>query len=127
MSDKKLSLVASGIAKGVIVKSAQDTGGDQIEIKSLSDMQAAIAVRDGKADYFIGSCSTGQGGALSMARAVLGEDSCVLLSTGSGILDDSTIREHALGNYRAFGISADHAAKTIPVLIRSLLEKHQNA
>lgn len=125
--DKKLILVASGIAKGAIVQSAKESSDGQLEISSMSDMQAAIAVRDGKADYFIGSCSTGQGGALSMARAILGDDACVLLTDGGRMLNAAMIRKLASGNYRAFGISADHASEVIPILVRGLLEKHQNS
>lgn len=121
----KLTLVASGIAKGAIVQVARQTGGDQVDVHSMSDMQAAAAVRDGKADYFIGSCSTGQGGALSMARAILGDDQCILLAERGRKLEPDTIRKRALAGYRAFGISADHAADVMPVLVRTLLEKHQ--
>jgi hypothetical protein len=59
-----------------------------------------------------------------MARAVLGEDACVLLIEGNRMLDEAAIRKLASGNYRAFGISANHANDAIPILVRSLLEKH---
>lgn len=125
-TNNKLILVASGIAKGVIVQSAKQTGGEHVDVQSMSDMQAAITVQDGKADYFIGSCSTGQGGALSMARAILGEEKCVLLTEQGRMLDSDIIHERASSDYRAFGVSADLAADVIPILVRTLLEKHQN-
>ena len=123
MSDK-LILTASGIAKGQIVQAAQRAGGSHIEVQSMSDIQGAQAVKQGKADYFIGSCTTGQGGALSMAIAVLGADQCVMLNNRGRPLPPAEIREKAAGSYRAFGISVDHAEQAIPVLVDALLEKH---
>ena len=37
---------------------------DSVEVKS--DLDAAMAIKSGTADYYIGACNTGGGGALAM-------------------------------------------------------------
>lgn len=123
MSDK-LILIASGIAKGQIKQAAQRAGGSLVEVEAMSDIQGAQAIKQGKANYFIGSCATGQGGALSMAIAVLGTDQCAMLNNRGRPLSAEQIREKATAHYRAFGISADHVDQAIPVLVEALLAKH---
>jgi hypothetical protein len=120
----KLTLVAAGIAKGPIAQAVQKAGGGRVEVQTMSDIQGAQAVKQGKADYYIGSCSTGQGGALSMAVAVLGSGQCAMLTDKGRMLPVAEIRQRAAGDYRAFGIAADHTAQAIPALIEALLEKH---
>jgi hypothetical protein len=123
MSDK-LVLIASGIAKGQIAQTVQRAGKGLVEVQSMSDIQGAQAVKQGKADYFIGSCTTGQGGALSMAIAVLGADQCVMLNNRGRPLPASEIQAKAAGTYRAFGVALDHVEQAIPALVDALLEKH---
>lgn len=121
----KLVLVASGIAKGAIVKAAQQAGGGRVEVLSMSDIQAAQAVKAGQANYFIGSCATGQGGALTMAIALLGPTRCVMLTNRGRMMEAGDIQERVRMDYLAYGISADHAPEVIPLLVQALLEKHQ--
>mgnify|MGYP001005593440 CR=1 FL=1 len=45
--------------------------GDKASIKTMSDIEAAMAIKSGAADYYFGACNTGGGGALAMAIAIL--------------------------------------------------------
>jgi len=125
VKEGKLVLIASGIAKAAIAKAAQKEGGASVEVQTMSDMQGAQAVKQGKADYFIGSCGTGQGGALSLAIAVLGAQNCVMLTNRGRMLTPTEITEKASGAYQAFGLNADQAEKGAEVLVKALLNKHQ--
>jgi hypothetical protein len=127
IEEGKLTLIASGIAKGPIVQAVQRVGGARVSVQTMSDIQGAQYVKQGKADYFIGSCTTGQGGALSMAIAVLGKDRCVMLTDRGKMLPVAQIREKAAGPYLAFGLNADQAEKAAGALVQALLEKHHLA
>ena len=62
-----------------------------VDVKS--DLDAAMAIKTGAADYYIGACNTGGGGALAMALALLGRDNCVTVSMPGKIMPEEEIRE----------------------------------
>ena len=51
-----------------------------VETAIKSDMEAAMAIKSGAADYYVGACHTGGGGALAMAIAIVGRDKCETVS-----------------------------------------------
>ena len=52
-------------------------GNGQVEVQIMQDIQAALALKNGQADYYFGSCQTGAGGALGMAISMNGMDKCI--------------------------------------------------
>lgn len=58
------------------------------EITVKSDIDAAMDVKVGNADYYFGACNTGGGGALAMAIAIIGADKCATLAMPGNILDE---------------------------------------
>ena len=82
-------------------------GQNQVEVKVMGDLQAAMALKNGEADYYFGSCQTGAGGALSMAGKVL---------------DDAEIAAAIAEGKTAFGFVPEAAATVIPVIMGELLK-----
>lgn len=95
----------------------------KFEIEIKSDLDAAMAVKSGQADYYLGACNTGGGGALAMALALLGRDNCVTVSMPGNIMTDDEIREQIQSGKKAFGFTAQHKDKVIPVIMEELLKK----
>lgn len=120
-----LRLAVAGMGKNDIKRYAEEAGGDRVQVTALSDMEGARAVKAGQADYFIGACTSGQGGALSIAIAVLGYANCAMISTQGGAPKPEEVKKKVLtGNHKGFGINFAHARLVVPPLVEALLEKH---
>ena len=120
-----LRLVVAGIAKREIAQAAGAAGSDKVTVSVVSDMEGAKAVKQGNADYFIGSCASGQGGALSIAIAILGYGNCCMLSTAGAAPKPEEVKKKVFSkDYKAYGINGEHAKVVIPPLVDALLTKH---
>ena len=91
---------------------------DSVEVKS--DLDAAMAIKSGTADYYIGACNTGGGGALAMALALLGRDNCVTVSMPGKIMPEEEIRENVRSGKKAFGFTAQHKNDVVPIIMEEL-------
>ena len=85
-------------------------GNGQVEVVIMQDIQAALALKNGQADYYFGSCQTGAGGALGMAIAMVGK-----------VLDDDEILKSIENGKKAFGFVPEAAASVIPVIMRGIM------
>ncbi|WP_352404389.1 DUF2620 domain-containing protein [Sporanaerobacter acetigenes] len=116
-------VVGGQIEKQNIANLIKKIGGEQVEVEIKSDIQAANDIKTGKADYYVGACHTGGGGALSMAIALLTRDKCATLSMPGKRPKESEIVEAVGENKVAFGFTGDHYENVIPILIREILKK----
>ena len=83
----------------------------------LSDIQAALAVKNGKADFYVGACATGAGGALGLAIGILGAKNCVSISTPGKRLSPAEIEGHVKNGVKAFGMVNQDIETMLPVLL----------
>ncbi|MGG3467299.1 DUF2620 family protein [Neobacillus pocheonensis] len=122
---KKIRIMSTGFAKQAIADAAKKAGGELVEIEIHSDMAGARKVKSGEADYYIGSCWSGHGGALSIAIGVLGYSNCTMVTTASGHPTPEQIKNKVKEkDWKAFGINAGHAPTAVPHIIDALLEKN---
>lgn len=88
-----------------------------------SDLEAAMAVKTKQADYYVGACHTGGGGALAMAIALLGKQNCETVSM-PGKKPNAKQIENAVNDGKiAFGFTADHKEMAIPLIMNALKNK----
>ena len=121
---KEIKIVVGGqIDKQVIADLVSQIGGDKVTVEIMGDIQAAMAVKGGQADYYIGACNTGGGGALSMAIALIGHSECSTLSMPSSIKSNAEIAAEVAAGKKAFGMTSQHISTVVPVLMESLLAK----
>lgn len=78
-------VIGGQLKKQAIEKLVKEIGGSNVEVLVKGDLDAVMAVKNNKVDYYIGACETGSGGALAMAIALLGKDKCVTLASPSTI------------------------------------------
>ncbi|AJI95873.1 DUF2620 domain-containing protein [Yersinia ruckeri] len=115
---KKIGIV--GLQRELIREFIDKTAPDCFETFILSDMDAAIKVKDGLLDYYIGACNTGAGAALSMAIAIIGYNkSATIAKPGIKAKPDQIERFISEGKV-AFGLSVEHIEHAIPLLITQL-------
>ena len=97
-------------------------GNGQVEVQIMQDIQAALALKNGQADYYVGSCQTGAGGALGMAIAMNGMDKCITVAMVGRVLSDEEILQAVRDGKRAFGFVQEAAAGVIPVIMKGILK-----
>ncbi len=88
-----------------------------------SDIQAAMAIKTGTADYYFGACNTGGGGALAMAIALLGLNQCSTVAMPGNIKSESEIRKEVQSGKKAFGFTPQAAEIVIPIIISEIKNK----
>jgi hypothetical protein len=88
-----------------------------------SDLEAAMAVKTGQADYYVGACHTGGGGALAMAIALLGMPNCETVSMPGKQPVAEKIETAVSNGKKAFGFTADHKEQAVVMIINALKNK----
>ncbi|OCQ51136.1 hypothetical protein Ppb6_03697 [Photorhabdus australis subsp. thailandensis] len=113
-------VIGGQIEKEKIAETLRRLAEDKVSsITLMSDIEAAIALKSGSADYYLGACNTG-GGALAMAIAIIGADKCVTLSMPGKVLSDEEIIAHVNAGKTAFGFIGQDIEVVIPVLIGAI-------
>ncbi len=100
------------------------TVGHDVSIQIKSDLEAAMMMKQGAADYYIGACNTGAGGALAMAIALLGADKCATIGMPGKVLDKDEIEAIVDKGILAFGFTAQDVDVVLPFLIPALIARH---
>ncbi|MGX6971133.1 DUF2620 domain-containing protein [Vagococcus bubulae] len=116
----KKIVVGGQIDKEEVRKLVEEYGNGNFDIDVKSDLDAAMAVKNGQADFYMGACNTGGGGALAMALALLGRENCVTVSMPSKVMDEAEIRKEVLSGKKAFGFTAQHKEIVVPIIMDEL-------
>ena len=95
-------VVGGQINKQEICAFTKDFVGSAATVEIKNDLDAAMAMKAGQYDYYIGACNTGGGGKISSD-----EDIIAAVKAGK----------------KAFGFTAQHAEQVLPVLLKAILEK----
>ena len=88
--------------------------GAECEVAIRDDVAAAMDVKSGNADLYLGACMTGGGGALAMAIAILGYGACMTVSDA----DENAIRDALKSGKKAFGFTPSMSRTVVPVIVR---------
>lgn len=115
--------VGGAIDKQKVAAKIKEASNGAAEATITSDVEAAMAVKTGKADYYVGACATGGGGALAMAMALLGATKCAILSMPGKPPKQEVIEKAVSDGKVAFGITSDHIDIAIPILVKTLMAK----
>ncbi|MDR2008416.1 MAG: DUF2620 domain-containing protein [Alphaproteobacteria bacterium] len=119
----KKIVVAGQLDKEKIAALVKEIAKDQAEITIKEDIQAAMDMKAGLFDYYIGACNTGGGGAIAMPMALYGAVHCTTLSMPGKIKDTAEIKQLVDEGKTVFGFTAQHAEQVIPILVPLLLAK----
>lgn len=96
--------------------------GERAVITVKTDIEAAMDVKSNTADYYLGACNTGGGGALAMAIALLGASNCATVSMPGNIKSDEEIKAEITAGKKAFGFTAQHIDAVVPVILAEILK-----
>ena len=81
----KKIVIGGQIDKERLAGAVRTLAGDRAVVTVKTDIEAAMDVKTGAADYYLGACNTGGGGALAMAIALVGANNCVTVSMPGNI------------------------------------------
>ncbi|KOF57734.1 hypothetical protein AGR56_15875 [Clostridium sp. DMHC 10] len=115
-------VVGGQIDKERVSSIIKNCGGEKVDVKVMSDLEAAMEVKTNKADYYFGACNTGGGGALAMAIAILGYNNCATISMPGNVRRNEEIEGEIDKGKKAFGFTPQHAEQVIPVVLNKLLK-----
>ena len=119
-----INIVVGGqMDKQNVAKLIEKYGEGKVDVSIKSDIEAALDVKNGNAQYYFGSCATGAGGALAMAIGIVGAQKCASVSFPGKILDDDEIRQVIKDGKVAFGFVNTDAERVIPILMEEILKK----
>lgn len=117
----KRIVIGGQIDKQRVADITAQIAGDRATIEIKSDIEAAMAIKTGAADFYLGACNTGGGGALAMAIALLGMSSCATVSMPGIIKSEEEIKAEVEAGKKAYGFTAQHADQVIPTILKYLL------
>ncbi|AKF37202.1 DUF2620 domain-containing protein [Yersinia enterocolitica] len=115
---KKIGI--AGLQRELIREMIEQTAPHTFETFILSDMDAAVKVKEGQLDYYIGACNTGAGAALSMAIAIIGYNKSATIAKPGIKAKPEQIEKFVTEGKVAFGLSVEHIEHAIPLLITQL-------
>lgn len=110
-------VVGGQMDKQAIGREVEKHREDGFTVEILSDIQASLEVKTGQADYYIGACATGAGGALGMAIGILGAPACASISLPGKRLAASDLDRLLGEGKKAFGLVNQDIEVMVPLLL----------
>ncbi|NLU75072.1 DUF2620 domain-containing protein [Streptomyces sp. HNM0575] len=111
-------ILTGGIGKTQVAEELGGLGIDGLEVTVSGDMEAAMKLRAGQADYYLGTCHTGAGASLGVLLGVLGSGTCHTF--GRGVPSEAEVTALLEGGTRVFGFGVDQIPDTTPVVARAI-------
>ena len=119
-----IKIAVCGMGKEKIARLITESGDGQVIPEITSDFEAAISVQQGKADYYIGACQSGAGGALAVATGLLGPTKVIRLSgVGSAGVTADQIDAALESGKQAFGLSHSHLENAVPTIVKAVVAR----
>lgn len=84
----------------------------------FTDMDAAMRVKTGEYDYYVGACQSGAGGALAMAYAILGQDLCITIGMPGLAPKEEKVIEGFERGCKAFGFTNDQVESAMALFLK---------
>ncbi|WP_337264930.1 MULTISPECIES: DUF2620 domain-containing protein [unclassified Serratia (in: enterobacteria)] len=114
-------VIGGQIEKEKIADAVRRLAGEKAtSISIMNDIEAAMSIKGGQADIYLGACNTGGGGALAMAIAIIGMDKCATVGMPGKILSDDEIAACIKAGKIAFGFTGQDIDAVVPVIVNTL-------
>ncbi|MDI3406089.1 DUF2620 domain-containing protein [Streptomyces cavernicola] len=111
-------ILTGGVGKVEVAEAVRRLGLAGVDVAVSSDLDAAMLLRAGRADYYLGTCHTGAGASLGVLVGLMGRPACHTFGRGVPSADEAAA---LLGDgKRVFGFALDRAEAVAPVLARAI-------
>lgn len=111
-------ILTGGVGKIEVAETLRTLGIDGLDVALSGDMEAAMALRTGQADYYLGTCHTGAGASLGVLPGLLGSGACHTFGRRVPTQDD--VAALLSEGTKVFGFGMDQLADTAPVVARAI-------
>lgn len=111
-------ILTGGIGKTQVARELVDLGIERLEVAVCGDMEAAMMLRAGQADYYLGTCHTGAGASLGVLLGVLGSGTCHTF--GRRVPTEEEVAALLEDGKKVFGFGMDQISDTTPVVARAI-------
>jgi hypothetical protein len=115
-------VVVSGVDAAGMAALAEQAGAGRVRAAATGDMAGARLVETGRADFYLGTCWSGGGGALAAATAILGARRVGIAGTPGRPVRADRMREFLSEGRSAFGFPHEQSASAIPTIVHAILE-----
>ncbi|MFF2650754.1 DUF2620 domain-containing protein [Streptomyces sp. NPDC058045] len=111
-------ILTGGVGKTEVTRAVSALGIESLDITPSSDMDAAMKLRAGQADYYLGTCHTGAGASLGVLVGLMG--SAVCHTFGRGTPTEEEIAALLADGKKVFGFSMDQLDTIAPRMARAI-------
>lgn len=116
-----MKIITGGVGKVEVAEVLKTLIAHDDEVVVGTDMDAAMALRVGSADYYLGTCHTGAGASLGVLVGLLGNDACHTF--GRGTPTPQAIEEALAKGVKAMGFSLDQIQEAVPAIWTALKKR----
>ena len=114
------TVVITGLARDRAAAVAQETAGPDVTVTTSSDYDGAVALQAGEADYYIGICQSGAGGALAFAIGLVGSKRARTVARAGRPLDVQEVETALADGVVAFGVALDQVDSAVAAIVRAI-------
>lgn len=111
-------ILTGGVGKTEVAGIVSKLGIDGIEIAVSNDMDAAMKLRGGEADFYLGTCHTGAGASLGVLVGLLGKPLCHTF--GRSVPTEDEVTALLAEGKKVFGFAIDQIDAVAPVMARAI-------
>lgn len=115
-------ILTGGVGKLEVAEAVRQLALDGVDVAVSSDMDAAMKLRAGQADYYLGTCHTGAGASLGVLLGLMGSAACHTF--GRSVPTEDEARALIGAGKKVFGFGMDKTAAVAPVLARAIAAHH---
>lgn len=114
-------VVGGQLAKEELAARIKAEGGDKVQVTVKDDLQGAMDIMSGAADYYFGACQTGGGGSLGMAIAMCGYGKCITVASPGKILSQQEMANAVKSGKKCFGMVVEAIPTAVSVLVKAMI------
>ena len=113
-----MNIITGGVAKAEVADALRPLLGPNDAVTVGTDMNAAMALRTGRADYYLGTCHTGAGASLGVLVGLLGSSKCHTF--GRSVPSKAAVEGAVAAGNLAFGFALDQVHDVVPLIWSAL-------
>jgi Protein of unknown function DUF2620 len=111
-------ILTGGVGKTEVADTVKKLDLEGTEIVLSNDMEAAMKLRAGQADYYLGTCHTGAGASLGVLVGLMG--SAITHTFGRSVPSEAEVSALLDQGKKVFGFSVDQIDAVAPLLARGI-------
>ncbi|MFJ9208017.1 DUF2620 domain-containing protein [Streptomyces sp. NPDC102264] len=111
-------ILTGGVGKTEVANTVSALALDGLEITVSNDMDAAMKLRAGQADYYLGTCHTGAGASLGILVGLLGRPLCHTF--GRHVPAEDEVTALLADGKKVFGFAIDQIDVIAPIMARAI-------